>query len=147
MPRRVKLSDKEERILVQAQLMGVDASSLARIANQIKRDERNKKIESEIANVVAGYSWTEKSNKNKMTLTTPDGFVLEANLSPKHGAYYWSSTYDITVTKPKTRYKKRIIQDVKFYPNEDWLVRMMPNRSKELLCLILWADAKRHLYS
>jgi len=52
------------------------------------------------------------------------------------GHYSWN--YDITVTKPGTRFKTRVYKSKELQCDYDWKKRLMPAKSKELYSLIRW---------
>jgi hypothetical protein len=141
MPRgRAALTEKEERILIQAQLMGLSTASMVKIGNRLKALEQEREAMDHINEMCQGYIWDDVQNLEKLKVTTPDGFEVEAVRGQKGrshwGHYGWN--YDITVTKPGTRFKARIYKSKELQCDYDWKKRLMPAKSKELYSLIRW---------
>jgi hypothetical protein len=141
MPRgRAALTEKEERILIQAQLMGLSTASMVKIGNRLKALEQEREAIDHINEMCQGYSWSENQNLEKLKVTTPDGLEVEAVRGQKGrshwGHYGWN--YDITVTKPGTRFKTRTYKSKELQCDYDWKKRLMPAKSKELYSLIRW---------
>jgi hypothetical protein len=141
MPRsRAALTDKEERILVQAQLMGLSTASMVKIGNRLKALEQEREAMAHINDMCQGYKWDDVQTLEKLKVTSPDGLEVEAVRGQKGrshwGHYCWN--YDITVTKPGTRFKPRIYKGKELQCNHDWKKKHMPAKSKELYSLIRW---------
>jgi len=141
MPRsRAALSDKEERILVQAQLMGLSTASMVKIGNRLKALEKERDEIARINDVCQGFTWAEKQTADLLTVTTSDGTVIEAVRGSK-GKSHWNKftwTYTIKVSKPGTRFKTRTYKDRELSCDYDWKKKLMPAQSKELYSLIRW---------
>jgi hypothetical protein len=141
MPRsRAALTDKEERILVQAQLMGLSTASMVKIGNRLRALEQERDEIARINDVCQGFTWTEKQSADLLTVTTSDGTVVEAVRGPR-GKTRWNQfswTYTIKVSKPGTRFKTRTYKDRELMCDYDWKKRLMPAQSKELYALIRW---------
>ena len=147
---RKPLTDKEERILVQAQLMGLTTDSMVRIGNRLRALEREAEVKAQISNDIQGYTW-ETPTKEKITITTPNGYKVVANRSlfrSRSSGYYWGypSKYDLEISKPGSRVKQRRLSDVNIIIDSSWLKRMMPDNSKELYSLIRWCNINLHRY-
>jgi hypothetical protein len=56
--KRKPLSDKEERVLAYAQLMGVEVASMSRIANRMRAQALEQENARTVARVVDDYTWT-----------------------------------------------------------------------------------------
>ncbi len=142
MPRgRAALTDKEERILVQAQLMGLSTASMVKIGNRLKALEQEREEIARIDEACQGFTWTENQTADKLSVTTPDGMVIEA-VRGVRGKSHWNKftwNYTIRVTKPGTRFKPRNYKNKELSCDYDWKKRLMPAKSKELYSLILWA--------
>lgn len=142
MPRgRAALTDKEERILVQAQLMGLSTQSMVKIGNRLKALEQERDEIARINDVCQGFIWDDNQTPDKLSVTTPDGHVLEATRGAKGNSRWnhFSWSYDIKVTKPGTRFKARTYKNKELRCDYDWKKRLMPAKSKELYSLIHWA--------
>ena len=55
---RAKLTDKQERILVQCQLMGLTTRDMTQISNRLVALERERAFKADIAEAVADKTWT-----------------------------------------------------------------------------------------
>jgi hypothetical protein len=141
MPRgRAALTEKEERILVQAQLMGLSTASMVKIGNRLRALEQERDEIARINDVCQGFTWAEKQSADLLTVTTSDGTVVEAARGSK-GRSRWNQftwTYTIKVSKPGTRFKARTYKDRELSCDYDWKKRLMPAQSKELYSLIRW---------
>jgi len=137
MPRgRAKLSDKEERILVQAQLMGLDTDSMVRIGNRMRALDREKEFRAKVSEVSSGFSWTLKSNR-EFAITDREGKLYEVNIVRDYNSRDWNhSATDyakITINKPGTRFKPRTINAHKIgNPFNDEIVSACPEKNKYL---------------
>lgn len=135
---RAKLTDKEERIMVQAQLMGLTTASMVRIGNRLKAIEQEQHEREWIASVTHGYSWTGVPSKDLIELTTPNGLNVRATFSKKTRGNYWGQTdfsYEVTVTKPGS--EKKLTKIVNINVDSDWRKKLMPANCYELLGLII----------
>ena len=148
MPReRAKLSDKQEKILMQAMLMGLDARDMQQIGNRLMALKKEAEDKAAIADNTQGFTW-EKVSLNDWKITTPEGFVVSA-VRGHRGKSSWDSynwCFDIEVTKPGTRFKPRKFKEKSLYISYDWKKKFMPENSKELYALIKWANAKHWEY-
>lgn len=138
MPRqRAQLTDKQERILVQAQLMGLTPHDMQRISNRLIALQKEASEKLEIQNVIEGYSWT-KNDKDSWTITTPDGYVCKFGKPMKGNRMYWETVkdYPITITKPGTAFKTRVLQKKQVSIKSEWRAKLCPENSKELYGMI-----------
>jgi len=137
---RAALTEKEERILIQAQLMGLSTASMVKIGNRLKALEQEREAMDHINKMCQGYKWDDVQTLEKLKVTSPDGLEVEAVRGPRGqsrwGHYSWN--YDITVTKPGTRFKARVYKSKELQCDYDWKKRLMPAKSKELYSLIRW---------
>ena len=62
--RRKPLTDKEERVLAYAQLMGVEVASMSRIANRMRAQALEQENAQTVARVIDGYKWTVIHNRH-----------------------------------------------------------------------------------
>lgn len=148
---RKPLTDKEERILVQAQLMGLTTDSMVRIGNRLRALEREAEEIAQINEAVAGYTW-ETPSKEKLTIVNPEGYKITAHsTTPRRSSSFYyrsmSRSYDLDISKPGTRVKLRQVSDVNLMEGRDWRKRMMPANSKELYSLIRWCNINLHRYT
>ena len=146
MPRgRLQLTDKQERILVQAQLMGLTPRDMQQISNRLIAIKKEAEDKLEIQNTIEGYSWV-KNEKGSWTVTTPDGYVCKCGKATKSNKMYWetSKDYPITITKPGTAFKTRVLQKKNLSFNSDWRAKLCPENSKELYGMIRYLSKHLH---
>lgn len=149
MPReRAKLSDKQEKILMQAMLMGLDARDMQQIGNRLMALKKEAEEKAAIADNIAGYSWKQVDHPTKKNplakawhVTDPEGHVYEfSNKTASRNNNWYSKTYDydIRVTKPGTRFKTRITKAKSIRVDNDWKKKLMPENDKDLYAMIKW---------
>lgn len=139
MPReRAKLTDKQERILVQAQLMGLTPRDMQQIGNRLIALQKEAEDKKHISENIEGYSWAQV--KGGWQVTTPDGHTVEAIRGDRGRSHYHYSQweYDFKVSKPGTRFKTRTYKQKSLNIDYDWKKRLMPADSKELYAVIRW---------
>jgi len=140
MPRgRAALTDKEERILVQAQLMGLSTQSMIKIGNRLKALETEREEIVKINEVCQDFTWEDPKGQEPLKIFY-DGYVIEATRGTKGESrwHHYTWKYNIKVTKPGTKYKTRSFRNQDLNCNYDWKKRLMPGQSKELYSLIRW---------
>jgi len=135
---RAKLTDKQERILVQAQLMGLTPRDMQQISNRLIALQREADEIKKIGDTVQGYSWT-KTDKGTWNVTTPEGYLCEFSKGTSGKRSYWERTkdYSIKITKPGTAFKARQMKKG-IGVRDEWIARLCPDGSKELYALISW---------
>lgn len=144
MPRgRAALTEKEERILIQSQLMGLTPSNMVRIGNRLKALEKEAQDIAEINEACAGFAWdvlkdpTRQNEKAGWIVMTPEDNRIEFVRKKKKS--HWGGyevAWDIRVTKPGTRYKPRVIKDKSLHVDYNWRAKFCPGGSKELYSCI-----------
>ena len=137
---RAALTEKEERILVQAQLMGLSTASMVKIGNRLRALEQERREIDRINEMIQGFQFNETQNVEHLEVTTPDGHKVEAIRGKKGGSRWdhFSWSYEIRVSKPGTRFKTRVFKNRELRCSYDWKKRLMPAKSKELYSLISW---------
>jgi hypothetical protein len=134
---RAKLTDKEEKILMMSQLMGLTPSSMVKIGNRLKALENEAREIANINEAVAGFTWENLGNGN-WKITDPESRVIEA-IRKERGKSRWDSfswEFDLKVSKPGTRFKPRMFKKQSVRCEYDWKKRLMPGNSKELYAII-----------
>ncbi len=145
MPReRAKLSDKQERILVQAQLMGLTARDMQQIGNRLIALQKEAEVRREIDNTCQGYTW-EKIKETEWRITTPEGHIVESKKTGKVQSHWNSCSveYDFKISKPGTRFKTRNFQKRGSSIDHEWKKKLMPAQSKELYSIIRWIEGTK----
>ena len=137
---RAALTDKEEKILIQAQLMGLSTASMVKIGNRLRALEKERDDIAEINNACQGYSWSEI--KGGWAVVTPDKYTVEfTNQTRGRDSWYqvnWN--FDIKVYKPGTRFKPRTYKKKGINVSNDWKARLCPANSKVLYALIRYCS-------
>ena len=138
---RAKLTDKQERILVQAQLMGLTPRDMQQISNRLIALQKEAEEIKKISEAIHGYSWN-KTDKGTWNITTPDGYLCEFSKGLRSKRDYWrrSLDYNVKVTKPGTAFKTRYLNKKSVSIRDDWTARICPEGNKELYGLICWTQ-------
>lgn len=137
---RAKLTDKQERILVQAQLMGLTPRDMTQISNRLVALQREAEEIKTVGEAIQGYTWTKdpKDPKSRWTVITPDGYHCQFTKTNHGRSSYWERTWDynVKITKPGTAFKTRSHQRKTVMFRDEWVARLCPEGSKELYGLI-----------
>lgn len=138
MPRgRKQLTDKQERILVQCQLMGMTTADLVTISNRLKALDREREFKSKVNEVSHGFTWTAKSKRN-FILTDIAGHVYEVKVFTDYTRESWNRQCheyaEVSVKIPGTRFKGRNISKhpIRDDWNDDEIVSACPDGNKYL---------------
>jgi hypothetical protein len=115
MPRERKaLSDKQERILVQCQLMGMTTADLVTISNRLKALDMEREFKGRVSEVTHGFTWSVKKKK-EFTITDSAGYVYDVKVRSDYSRSSWNQQChdfaEVTVTKPGTRFKAKTVTD------------------------------------
>ena len=135
---RATLTEKQERILVQCQLMGLTTSDMVKISNRLRALDLDRQHRAEIADAVTNMTW-ESKGKNKWTITHRDGLVIECKrhtLSRKSWGYSYDYKWTFDLSKPTTRFKPRQLSNVSVYTDPQVRSVVCPEGSKELYSLL-----------
>lgn len=137
MPRgRAALTDKEEKILVQAQLMGLSTSSMVKIGNRLKAIEKEREDKALIDQTCQGYTWIKTDTG--WTIITPENYHCEFT-DKKQGKSSWYErvfTYKVKVYKPNTRFKPRFFKEKSIRISDDWKAKLCPAGDKGVYAMI-----------
>jgi hypothetical protein len=137
---RAKLSDKQERILVQCQLMGLTTNDMAQISNRLRALENERELIAQINEYSAGKIW-KKLDTNSWQINSSDGYeyIFKKAAKSKGRQSYWDrnvTDWDIWITKPGTRYKSRSLTNVGIGYYEKVTARICPDNSKDLFSIL-----------
>ena len=138
---RAKLTEKQERILIQAQLMGLTPRDMQQISNRLIALQKEADEIKKIGENVQGFSWS-KTPEGTWNVTTPEGHLCEFSKGKRNSRRsYWERNldYSIKVTKPGTAFKPRNFTKA-IGIRDEWVARLCPAGSKELYALICWAQ-------
>ena len=136
---RAKLTDKQERILVQCQLMGLTTRDMTQISNRLVALEKEREFLSEISDAVAGKTWT-KIDKG-WTIVDSQGRVYECRKSKpgKRHQSYWDRqvfVWDVAISGKDKRFKSKMLSDITVHIDHGITARICPENSKELYALL-----------
>jgi hypothetical protein len=137
MPRgRAKLTDKEERILVQAQLMGLTTDSMVRIGNRLRALDKEREFRAEVDEYASGFTWTVKDSRN-FTLTDSKGRIYDISVTKDYSSRDWNhigpkSYADVKISQPGTRFKAREIKKHSLSSSYDEIAGVCPEKNKYL---------------
>jgi hypothetical protein len=143
MPRsRAKLSDKQERILVQAQLMGLTARDMQQIGNRLIALQKEAEEKLQITQTIEGYLWNQDKD-GRWTIITSEGYHCRFSKGIKTKQYHWESSrdYQITITKPGTAFQTRNLKKNSISIRDEWKAKFCPENSKELYGMIKFLNA------
>jgi hypothetical protein len=146
MPReRTKLTDKQERILVQAQLMGLTPRDMQQVGNRLIALQKEAEDKQEIQNLIEGYSW-QRNEKDSWTIITAEGYYIKFSKHKRNQSYSWerSYIYNISISKPGTAFKTRVLQKQTVTIHDSLRSKFCPENSKELCSMIKWASHHLH---
>jgi hypothetical protein len=133
---RVALTDKEEKILLQAQLMGLSTSSMVKIGNRLRALEKEREDKALIDQTCQGFSWVK--TPTGWIVITPDNYHCEFT-DEKRGKSTWYErvyTYKLKVYKPGTRFKPKFFKERSIRVSDDWRAKLCPAGSKNLYGMI-----------
>ena len=140
---RAKLTEKQERIIVQCQLMGLTTADMVQISNRLRALEKEKEFKAEVDEVMQGISAEVKTIKKHYVLTDAKGKTYDFKLSKKKRSYFETDNWDVVVDHPGTRMKPRSFTDVSIYASHDELPTICPNKDKYIFRLAKAVKAKR----
>ena len=113
MPRgRKQLTDKQERILVQCQLMGLTTADMVQISNRLRALDVERVFKARVNEFAQGFTWTEKSRR-EFTITDSGGKIYEVKVKNDYNRRNWTASgHDyatVHITKPGTRFKPKTV--------------------------------------
>jgi hypothetical protein len=138
MPRgRRPLTDKQERILVQCQLMGLTTADLVTISNRLKALDRENQFRARVNEVTDGFTWTVKDKRN-FVVVDGSGAVYDCSCYTEYSGRDWTQHgidyIKVTVRYPGTRKKSRTVSDHRISARweEDEIASVCPEGNKYL---------------
>jgi hypothetical protein len=138
MPRtRKALSDKQERILVQCQLMGLTTQDMTQISNRLRVLDIEREFKKEVNEAIEGQRWDKKS-KHHYIITDTEGRVYDCRMSLITGNSGWGhkETWTIVINKPGTRMKERVLKDKTLWARTDEIASVCPENDSRLFRLL-----------
>ena len=133
---RAALTDKQEKILIQCQLMGMTTADMVKISNRLRALDAEREFRVKADEAAQGKSWIKKS-RNEYVITDQKGLEYKCVMSYKVRDHWNASEkWEITVTHPGTRMKERIFKDQTIYASGDEHARCCPDGDKKLYRLL-----------
>ena len=141
---RAALTNKEEKILIQAQLMGLSTASMIKIGNRLRALEQERDAIAQIDQDCQGYSWA--PIKDGWVITTPDRYVVEfTNQRAGKSSWYQKNwAFDVKVSKPGTRFKVREFKKKEVSVSDDWKARLCPAGSKIVYAMVRFCNGLKY---
>lgn len=136
---RAKLTDKQERILVQCQLMGLTTRDMTQISNRLVALEREARQKQEIGEATQGMTWV-KVDKG-WRITDSHGRVYDCRkvkVNKRHQSYWDRQVYawDVEISGKDKRYKTKNLKEVTVSIDYQITAKLCPENSKELYALL-----------
>lgn len=133
---RAALTDKQEKILIQCQLMGMTTADMVKISNRLRALDAEREFRVKVDEAIQDKSWIKKS-RNEYVITDQKGLEYKCVMSYKvRDRWNTSEKWEVTVTHPGTRMKERIFKDQSIYGSGDEAVRCCPDGDKRLYRLL-----------
>ena len=137
---RQPLSEKQERILIQCQLMGLTTGDMIQISNRLKALEVERELIKEIDEVKQGCTWTKTASG--WIIHAADGRSYDCKPTSNKRARrtnFWDTSlgdWDVHISKPSTRFKPKTITGSTLYGVDNVKKSLCPEGSKELFHLL-----------
>ncbi len=138
MPRsRAQLSEKQERILVQCQLMGLTTRDMTQISNRLRVLDKERAFKKEVDLITEGFSWR-KESKEHYVITAKNGRIYDCSLVKKNRGYRWETNIEwkISVSNPGTRMKERSYTEKIYGAEYEEVVSVCPDKDRVLYRLL-----------
>jgi len=134
---RAALSDKQERILVQCQLMGLTTSDMTQISNRLKALDTEREFLHKVKEVSNGMVGTQLSD-NLYEIADSSGKKYQFALQARNmrGWGYATNTWNVTVSKPGTRMATKEFHKIDINSNNEVIARLCPQQSKIMFSLM-----------
>jgi hypothetical protein len=133
---RASLTDKQEKILIQCQLMGMTTADMVKISNRLRALDAEREFRVKVDEVSQGKSWIKKS-RNEYVITDEKGREYKCVMSHKSRDYWNASEkWEVHVNHPGTRMKEKFFKEQTFYASTDEQARICPDGDKRLYRLL-----------
>ena len=138
---RKKLSDKLEKIMVQATLMGLTTSDMITISNRMKALERERELKADIDAVVSHFTYVDREGGGWVITDKGTGKCYHTyNRHVNYNRRSWNQNatveYDVTVEKPGTRFHPYTKKSYQLQYRDEVPARLLPENSKDLYALM-----------
>lgn len=129
---RAALTDKQEKILIQCQLMSMTTADMVKISNRLRALDAEREFSTKVNEVTQGKTWVKKA-RNHYTITDEKGLVYDCVMRKEYRDR-WTPVekWNVTVSHPGTRMKERVYKDISLYASGDECSRICPDNSKNL---------------
>jgi hypothetical protein len=133
---RAALTDKQEKILIQCQLMGMTTADMVKISNRLRAIDAEREFRIKVDEVVQGMTWT-KPERSHYIVTDSKGLVYDCKYQRKY-SNHWNKTetWEIKVNHPGTRMKEKVFKEKNIWSNGDEAARLCPDNDKRLYRLL-----------
>lgn len=109
---RKQLSEKQERILIQCQLMGLTTADMVQISNRLRALDTERAFKARVDEFSQGFTYIEKS-KREFTITDEGGKIYEVKVKTDYNRRNWTVSGNdyatVHITKPGTRFKPKTV--------------------------------------
>lgn len=136
---RAKLTDKQERILVQCQLMGLTTKDMTQISNRLVALEREARLRQEIGETTQGMSWTKIDKGWRITDSQGRIYDCRKGKPSKRHQSYWDRqvfVWNVEISGKDKRYKTKMVNEVSASIDYQITAKLCPENSKELYSLL-----------
>lgn len=134
---RVALTNQEEKILIQAQLMGLSTSSMVKIGNRLKALEHEREIKAQIDSIVSRYTLSAIAGGWRIVDEKGMQYDFTNRVVSYGNRISWGSRkeifWDVTINKPGTRYVERVCKRILIRTGDEYPAKLCPEKSKEVL--------------
>lgn len=141
--KRKPLTDKEERVLAYAQLMGVEVASMSRIANRMRAQALEQENAKEVADMISDYEWTVVSSEHPRQVyeisSKSTGWRWHCQCTGRGSSSWFSSNWEFIVTWTAPN---GTVDKVQANPSQprDLQLRLLPERDRALYGMIRWIN-------
>lgn len=137
---RVALTDKEEKILVQAQLMGLTTASMVKIGNRLKALERERELRAEVESLASNYTITAIPLGGWRIIDESGLNYTFTGRVVRYGRSGWGHRrevhWNVAIDKPGTRFKIKSALNQHIRISDQYPAKICPEKSKEVFALM-----------
>ena len=136
---RAQLTDKQERIMVQSQLMGLTTADMIRIANRMKALEAEREFMRDVETVSAGKTFEKKSSLHYV-IKDDAGRVFDCKGKRDYNGWQVQTKWQVEITYRK---KSKVFKDQTLYDDAREVARVCPGGEKVVYRLMKQIHNKR----
>jgi len=135
MPRtRAQLTEKQERILVQCQLMGLTTHDMVQISNRLVALEKERQFKEKVAEVIVDKTWEKKGDGHYVIKHKTRSYECRLNKNNRNGYGFGSEAWKIKITMKSGSTKD--LDKIALYPHENEKASLCPDNDKRLFRLL-----------